>query len=109
MQRGKYYVLFPSASHVVTTVVYIQLTHYPTYVSLHSQICAKMCKAPTQRFFAEQWGVPLTMSPNFETGECQLVFGEEPIPIEEDPTIPPGCLTRCPAATLMERHPTDTC
>jgi len=65
-------------------------------------ICAKMCKVPTQRFFAEAWGVPLTMSPNFETGECQLVFGQEPQPIEDDPTIPPGCLTRCPASTLME-------
>ena len=72
-------------------------------------VCAKMCKIPTQRFFAEQWGVPLTMSPNFETGECQLVFGKEPMPIAEDPTIPPGCLTRCPAATLMDRHPTDKC
>ena len=72
-------------------------------------VCAKMCKIPTQRFFAEQWGVPLTMSPNFETGECQLVFGKEPMPIAEDPTIPPGCLTLCPAATLMDRHPTDKC
>ena len=37
-------------------------------------VCAKMCKVPTQRFIAEQWGVPLEMSPNFETGECQLIL-----------------------------------
>jgi len=60
-------------------------------------VCAKMCKVPTQRFFEEQWGVPLTMTPNFETGECQLAFGVTPIPIEDDPTIPPGCLGSCPA------------
>lgn len=72
-------------------------------------ICAKMCKGPTQRFFQEQWGVPLTMNPNFETGECQLVFGEVPIPIEEDPTIPPGCLTRCSASRLMEGNELDQC
>jgi len=72
-------------------------------------VCAKMCKVPTQRFFAEQWGVPLTMSPNFETGECSLVFGQEPLPIEEDPTIPAGCLTRCPASVLMESSSANKC
>lgn len=60
-------------------------------------ICAKMCKVPTERFFDEQWGVPLTMEPNFETGACQLRFGVAPVKIEEDATIPPGCLGRCPA------------
>ena len=61
-------------------------------------VCARMCKLPTQQFFMEEWGVPLTMTPNFETGQCQLSFGKDPIPIENDPTIPPGCFTRCPAA-----------
>jgi len=59
-------------------------------------ICAKMCKVPTERFFAERWGIPLSMEPNFETGECQLRFGVEPMNIEEDLTIPSGCLNRCP-------------
>ena len=72
-------------------------------------VCAKMCKIPTQRFFAEQWGVPLEMRPNFASGECQLVFGKEPLAIEEDPTIPQGCLSRCPASALMEGSDTDKC
>ena len=59
-------------------------------------ICAKMCKVPTERFFAERWGVPLSMEPNFETGSCQLRFGVEPLDIKEDLTIPGGCLGRCP-------------
>ena len=58
-------------------------------------VCTKMCKLPTQRFFAEEWGVPLSMTPNFETGQCQLVFGAEPLSVAEDPTLPDGCLTRC--------------
>ena len=72
-------------------------------------VCAKMCKVPTQRFFAEQWGVPLEMTPNFSTGECQLIFGKEPFPIKEDPTIPQGCLSRCPAAAIMENTDVDKC
>lgn len=61
-------------------------------------ICAKMCKVPTQRFFAEKWGMPLSMEPNFETGQCQLRFGVTPMKLEDDPTIPLGCLCRCPTA-----------
>ena len=61
-------------------------------------ICAKMCKVPTERFFAERWGIPLSMEPNFETGSCQLRFGVAPLPLEQDATIPSGCLGRCPAA-----------
>jgi hypothetical protein len=64
-------------------------------------VCAKMCKLPTQRFFAEEWGVPLSMTPNFETGQCQLIFGVEPLAIPDDPTMPDGCLTRCPAAAAV--------
>jgi Beta-carotene isomerase D27-like, C-terminal len=64
-------------------------------------VCAKMCKLPTQRFFAQEWGVPLSMTPNFETGQCQLAFGVVPIPVEQDPTIPEGCLTRCPAFPMV--------
>ena len=63
-------------------------------------ICTKMCKVPTQRFFAERWGIPLSMEPNFETGACQLRFGVEPTDLEDDLTIPPGCLCRCPAAAV---------
>lgn len=65
-------------------------------------ICAKMCKVPTERFFAERWGIPLSMEPNFETGECQLRFGVSPVTLEEDVTIPPGCLGRCPGALMNE-------
>jgi len=66
-------------------------------------VCTKMCKVPTQPFFKERWGVPLSMEPNFETGACQLRFGVEPLDLEDDATIPPGCLGRCPAIIGMEQ------
>mmetsp|Transcript_19472 Transcript_19472/g.41656 ORF Transcript_19472/g.41656 Transcript_19472/m.41656 type:complete len:277 (-) Transcript_19472:417-1247(-) len=75
-------------------------------------VCTKMCKVPTERFFAERWGVPLSMEPNFETGACQLRFGVVPPDVEDDPTVPPGCLGRCPgaiAAALEGDSPTDLC
>lgn len=61
-------------------------------------ICLRMCKLPTEKFFAESWGTPLHMQPNFETYECQLSFGVEPPAPETDPTLPQGCLTQCPSA-----------
>lgn len=61
-------------------------------------ICSKMCKVPTERFFFEEWGMPLSMEPNFETGACQLRFGVMPVKMQHDPTIPMGCLSRCPAS-----------
>mmetsp|Transcript_26750 Transcript_26750/g.57549 ORF Transcript_26750/g.57549 Transcript_26750/m.57549 type:complete len:281 (-) Transcript_26750:544-1386(-) len=75
-------------------------------------VCAKMCKVPTERFFAERWGVPLSMEPNFETGACQLRFGVVPLDVKDDPTIPPGCLGRCPGAavaTLQGDGPVEMC
>ncbi|KAL7546048.1 hypothetical protein ACHAWF_014604 [Thalassiosira exigua] len=70
-------------------------------------ICTKMCKVPTQRFFKERWGVPLSMEPNFETGACQLRFGVEAMDLEDDPTIPRGCLGRCPASIAAELNGVD--
>ena len=61
-------------------------------------LCVHMCKLPTERMFAEQWGLPLHMAPNFETCECQLSFGVVPPPVEEDASLPTGCLGSCPLA-----------
>jgi len=33
-------------------------------------VCANVCKGPTQKFFTEGVGLPLTMVPNFETKGC---------------------------------------
>jgi hypothetical protein len=58
-------------------------------------ICLHDCKLPTQQFFQEELGLPLTVSPNFVTQECQWSFGETPVPPSEDESFPKGCLVGC--------------
>lgn len=59
-------------------------------------MCANLCKAPVQAFFTESLGMPLTMSPDFESLECRMVFGKSPPPLEEDPgLVGAGCLEGC--------------
>lgn len=61
-------------------------------------MCVNLCKSPTQAFFSEQLGMPLTMEPNFEDYSCEMVFGKQPPPLEEDPATQQTCLTDCPTA-----------
>ena len=59
-------------------------------------MCLNIFKLPAQDFFRDTLGVPLTVSPNFETQECQWSFGEVPLPPEEDSSWPLGCIAGCP-------------
>ena len=76
-------------------------------------LCMNMCKIPTQEFFAEQMGLDMTMSPNFETHECRLSFGLKAPNIDEDESIPKGCLNGCSSANyfveqeMKEEHQRD--
>lgn len=58
-------------------------------------MCTNMCKIPTQNFFTDMFGLPLTMNPNFETLECEMIFGQPPPPIEEDPVYNQPCFSVC--------------
>lgn len=58
-------------------------------------MCTNMCKLPTQKFFLEKFGLPLTMNPDFETLECEMIFGQEPPPVEEDPVYTQPCFSAC--------------
>ena len=69
-------------------------------------LCMNMCKIPTQEFFAEQMGLDMTMSPNFETHECRLSFGLKAPNVEEDVSIPKGCLGGCSSATFFVEQET---
>ncbi|KAF6136232.1 hypothetical protein GIB67_001641 [Kingdonia uniflora] len=53
--------------------------------------CVNMCKIPTQDFFTNEFGLPLTMIPNFEDMSCEMVYGQVPPPLEEDPVITQPC------------------
>lgn len=62
-------------------------------------MCINMCKIPTQKFFTESFGIPLTMTPDFEDLSCQMVFGQNPPPLEtEEASIHPCLQTYCPTA-----------
>lgn len=54
-------------------------------------MCVNMCKLPTQDFFTNEFGLPLTMTPNFEDMSCDMVYGQPPPPPEEDPAFKQPC------------------
>ena len=64
-------------------------------------MCVNMCKVPTQEFFTEKFGIPLTMTPNFEDLSCKMIFGQIPLAPEADPDHHQPCLKQqCPTASL---------
>jgi hypothetical protein len=63
-------------------------------------MCINMCKLPTQSFFTEKFGIPLTMIPNFEDLSCEMIFGQIPPPLETEAAYQQPCLhDRCELAT----------
>ncbi|GFR45906.1 hypothetical protein Agub_g7362 [Astrephomene gubernaculifera] len=54
-------------------------------------MCVNMCKVPTQTFFTDEFGLPLTMNPDFEDLSCDMIFGQAPPPLEADPVYTQPC------------------
>lgn len=54
-------------------------------------MCVNMCKIPTQDFFTNEFGLPLTMNPNFEDMSCEMIYGQVPPSFEEDPVSKQPC------------------
>ena len=65
-------------------------------------VCANVCKIPTQKFFTEEVGLPVTLSPNYETFECQFTYGATPPAIEDDEAFKTPCFRQCPASSTMK-------
>lgn len=62
--------------------------------------CVNLCKVPTQTFFTEKFGIPLTMTPNFEDFSCKMIFGQIAPSIETDEVYQQSCLgAYCPTAS----------
>ena len=72
-------------------------------------LCLHQCKLPAQEFFQDKLGLPLTVSPNFVTQECQWSFGEIPKAPSEDPSFPKGCLVGCESRKAMAGRYADIC
>ncbi|CAM6109791.1 unnamed protein product [Calypogeia fissa] len=64
-------------------------------------MCINLCKVPTQYFFTEELGMPLTMEPNFEDLSCKMIFGQAPPSLEADPALKQGCFNTCPSASQI--------
>ncbi|GMH35633.1 hypothetical protein BSKO_03501 [Bryopsis sp. KO-2023] len=63
-------------------------------------MCVNMCKIPTQKFFTEDFGLPVTMKPNFEDLSCDMIFGEMPPSIEDDEAFKQPCFAaQCSVAS----------
>ncbi|NJL87632.1 MAG: DUF4033 domain-containing protein [Leptolyngbyaceae cyanobacterium SM1_1_3] len=63
-------------------------------------LCINMCKLPTQNFFTQQFGIPLTMIPDFEDFSCEMIFGQPPPPLETEAAYQQPCLVaQCEIAT----------
>lgn len=64
-------------------------------------MCVNLCKVPTQTFLTEKFGIPLTMTPNFEDLSCKMIFGQLPPTLDTDPAYHQPCLKQqCPTAKL---------
>jgi len=57
--------------------------------------CINICKIPTQAFFNDVVGLPLRMTPDFETGSCKFEFGMAPLPRDQDPVFSTPCYLGC--------------
>jgi len=67
-------------------------------------MCINMCKMPTEDFFTNQFGLPLTMNPNFEDLSCEMIFGQKAPPLEQDEVYNQPCFAH--ECKLGDREPT---
>lgn len=68
-----------------------------------ASVCVNSCKIPTQNFFIQDMGLPLTMTPDYETYECQFSFGLTPSVQSEVEAKNTPCLSRCPSEGGMRK------
>ena len=59
------------------------------------QTCIHACKVPTQNFFYDEMGLPVTLKPNLTDYSCRFEFGQFPLPVEQDSSLRSPCLSLC--------------
>ncbi|KAI3423262.1 DUF4033 domain-containing protein [Psidium guajava] len=60
-------------------------------------MCLNLCKMPCQTFIKDSLGVPVNMVPNFDDMSCEMVFGQDPPAISDDPAFKQPCFKLCQA------------
>lgn len=72
--------------------------------------CTYACKIPTQRFFNDYMGLPVTLKPNFTDYSCKFEFGIKPvIDIEDDDVFTHPCLSICTHSINGRKEPISNC
>lgn len=61
-------------------------------------VCTNLCKLPTQDFFTNTFGLPLTMNPDLEDLSCEMLFGVQPPTVEADDIYMKPCFSQCEIA-----------
>lgn len=61
--------------------------------------CINACKIPTQKFFLEEMGLPVTLKPNITDYSCKFEFNVQPLPLHLDDISKAPCLDICSQAT----------
>ena len=59
---------------------------------------------PTEDFFTNQFGLPLTMNPSFEDLSCEMIFGQKAPSLQEDPIYGQPCFAH--ECKIGDREPT---
>ena len=63
-----------------------------------------LVQIPTEEFFTNQFGLPLTMNPNFEDLSCEMIFGQKAPALEQDEVYQQPCFAH--ECKLGDREPT---
>ena len=69
--------------------------------------CSHKCfpmQIPTEDFFTNQFGLPLTMNPNFEDLSCEMIFGQRAPPLEQEEIYNQPCFAH--ECKIGDREPT---
>nr|KAJ0191894.1 hypothetical protein LSAT_V11C800426200 [Lactuca sativa] len=58
-------------------------------------MCTNLCKIPSQEFIKSSFGVPFNMVPNYEDMSCDMIFGQNPPTLQDDPAFKQPCYKLC--------------
>ncbi|KAI3783024.1 hypothetical protein L2E82_13086 [Cichorium intybus] len=66
-------------------------------------ICTNLCKIPSQEFIKSSFGIPCNMVPNFDDMSCEMIFGQNPPTLQDDPAFKQPCYKLC---NVKHKHDT---
>lgn len=60
-----------------------------------ASVCVNTCKAPSQEWLKEDFGMDLHIQPNYDDFSCQWKFSVTPPPLYEDAAVMVPCFSKC--------------